>query len=851
MSLSNNPFSITIAGVADRLWTSKMFDLLTLTQLRLAIFLVALSTSSIDLVVGVELPSADQRFDDGVVPEVPDFRKHVSPLFGRLGCNGRACHGSFQGQGGFRLSLFGYDFDADSRAVREGDSPRISLASPVGSLLLHKPTHEDEHGGGERMKVDSWEYRLLRRWIESGAKYDRERKLELTALTIEPREVVFLRDSETRSIRVTAAWSDGTSEDVTPLCRFQINDESIATVGKDGVIISGNRGDTHLVVFYDHRVAVSEIIRAGSSQVSREYPNVPLPTRIDELVDAKLRKLGIIPSSLCTDSQFLRRVSLDVTGTLPTPDEIRNFIADISLDKRSRKIEELLGRSTYVARWSTKLCDLTGNSPRHFQDQAPPEEYARDWYAWIARRVTENIPYDQIVEGIVLGRSRRVDQTYDEYVAEQSSYYRHQDPSDFTSRDNMPYFWAKHNMRTPEERSLGFSYSFLGVRIECAQCHKHPFDRWTQDDFKGFMAFFEAVGFGVPPTDRKTHQAFLTKLGDQGNQAQRERARLTRAQRGEIVPWQEVYIADVGSSIEKGKVTKNKTDLAPRVLGGLEVNVRDFDDPRRPLMNWLRDKENPYFAKAFVNRVWSEYFGVGIIHPTDDLNQANPPSNAALLDYLVERFIEHGYDMKWLHREIVKSDAYQRSMATNDTNDQDEKNFSRSLARRLPAAILFDAIEQATSDHAQLQRATVDVAERAIGPTGGAFVGRWSGDGYASKVFGRSDRMTLCDCSASNEPNLLQAIYMQNDKDLLAAIDRQKGWLQEIRKGMAKQSKAVREKQFPELIEEVFLRTVSRLPTASETEKVMAGLFTTDDPIEGFREVLWSLLNMREFLTNH
>ncbi|MGH7130112.1 MAG: DUF1553 domain-containing protein, partial [Planctomycetaceae bacterium] len=345
----------------------------------------------------------------------------------------------------------------------------------------------------------------------------------------------------------------------------------------------------------------------------------------------------------------------------------------------------------------TKLCEITGNSPRHFADNAPPDEYARHWYEWIARRVRENVPYDELVAGIVLGRSRRPGESYQDYVEEESAYYREEEPLDFTARETMPYYWAKRGTRLPEERALNFSYAFLGVRIECAQCHKHPFDRWKQEDFKAFTALFETVGYGVAPEDRKLYQKMIDELGDRGNQAQRVRARLVRAQNGQVVPWLEVFLSEPGTRVEKGRLVKAASQVAPRVLGGEELELEQGDDPRRPLMEWMRSEDNPYFARVFVNRVWAEYFGVGIINPPDDMNQANPPSNAALLDYLEDGFINHGFDMKWLHREIANSQAYQRCLTSNDTNRLDERNFSRATARRLPAAVLFDAITQATA----------------------------------------------------------------------------------------------------------------------------------------------------------
>jgi hypothetical protein len=802
-------------------------------------------------VAGEAIRPATERFEPADVSEVPDFRRHLLPLLGRLGCNGRTCHGSFQGQGGFRLSLFGYDFQADHAALTGGDEPRTSVKNPAESLILHKPTHEDEHGGGARFKPGGWEHHLIQRWIEAGAIGVKQEDTVTVQLEIEPSEVLFDSAGQRTALRVLAHWSDGSVEDVTPLCRYQTNDESIAEVDASGVVASKERGDTHVVVFYDSAVAVVPVLRPVSDQVGERYPGVATPSKIDKLIVAKLRKLGIVPSELCSDSEFLRRVSLDMTGTLPTPQEVQAFLADALPTKRAAKIDELLERPTYVARWTTKLCEITGNSPRHFQDQAPPEEYARHWYEWIERRVRENVPYDQIVAGIALGRSRQPGQTYQEFIAEETAYHREEGPADFSAREDMPYYWAKHTTRLPEERALNFSYAFLGVRIECAQCHKHPFDQWTQSDFKSFTALFERVGFGVAPDDRKTHNEMIKALGDKGNQGQRVRARLERAKRGEVVPWLEIYLAEPGMRVEKDKVVKSPQSVAPRVLGGSEIKLAPDDDPRQALVEWMRRKDNPYFARVFINRIWAEYFGIGIINPPDDMNLANPPSNAALLDYLAEGFVDHGFDMKWMHREIANSLAYQRALRSNETNRLDERNFSRAVARRMPAEVLLDAVTQATANSEELARAAADVEERAIGPKGGALVGRYRDGEYAATVFGRSARDANCDCSASNEPNMLQAIYLRNDKDLLAAMERKNGWLQEVRTRLAKPPAGDKTAELTALVNDAFLRTLSRPATAAEIERALAHFDRVGDPNEGLHELLWALLNLREFITNH
>ncbi len=870
---------------------------------------------------------ASERFSTDAATEVPDFQRHVLPLMGRLGCNTRSCHGSFQGRGGFRLSLFGYDFKADHEALLAKDTGRVDLETPEISKILQKPTLGIPHKGGKRMEENSWAYRMFTRWIEHGAK-SVTNNVRFARLDVSPSEIVFNGEGKTIPLKVVAHWADGTAEDVTCISRFRTNDESVAEISESGIVTSKGKGDTHIVAFYDNGVAVAQVLFPVSDKTGPKYPEVPTPTKIDTLVVAKLRKLGIVPSAISNDGEFLRRVSLDLTGTLPNPSEIEAFLADTSPSKRAAKINELLARPTYAAWWATKLCDITGDNPKQFAGNVLNEQLAAQWYSWIERRVRENMPYDKLVAGIVLATSKKPGQSYEDFIKEQSSYFRDDKPADYSARETMPHYWSRKMMQ-PEDRALAFSYAFLGVRLECAQCHKHPFDQWTQDDFKSFTAFFTPVRFGVSPTSREKNVALRKELGlDKlmGGMLQRELGKL--AKEGKEVPWQEVFVnpGNRPAPAKKKQQAKQKdvvaTVIHPKLLGGKEVNLAMVTDPRTPVMDWMRSKDNPYFAKAFVNRVWANDFGRGIVNPPDDMNQANPPGNAALLDYLAKGFIEHKFDMKWVHREIMLSDTYQRSWKTNDTNHLDEKNFSRAVLRRLPAEVLIDAAQAATATSKDLAgfSTTAGLAERAIGPKGGAALARRGPNGgdFASKVFGRSPRDTNCDCSSSNEPNLLQSIYLQNDQEMLASIDRPSGWLNE-RTGVTSKSKLAdrkatgqsitslnkriteleaqaetykkagteKEKSLKDtelqisarrddlnkaqkrldamgpdqpvqpafdpvtVIREAYLRTLSRRPTEAEATRAREYLDTAGDNAKGLRDLLWALLNTKEFVTNH
>lgn len=802
---------------------------------------------------GEVLPPARDRYA-AATDETPDFQRHVLPLMGRLGCNGRACHGSFQGAGGFRLSLFGYDFNTDHQALLEKDQGRVDTEAPELSLILQKPTLTIPHKGGRRMEVDLWAYRLFARWVEAGAP-PADGANQFDRLEITPSEIRFDGDGQTTPLRVIAHWKDGSREDVTCLSRFRTNDEAVAEVNEEGVVATRGAGDTHIVAFYDNGVAAVPVLRPVSDRIGPDYPETPAPTEIDRLVVAKLRKLGIVPSAVCTDAEFLRRAAIDLTGSLPMPEEVQAFLADPSPEKRARKIDELMERPAYAAYWSNRLCELTGDTSRAFVNTPGGDMMARHWYAWIERRLAENRPYDELVAGIVLATSRQDDQSFEDYLEEESSYYREDDPADFTDRPTMPYYWARRTVRSPEDKALHFSYAFLGVRLECAQCHKHPFDQWTQTDFKDFTAFFRRINYGNAPGTKEIARSIEKKLdlGDKkGNQLQRELAKLVRE--GEVVPWLEVFITAPKRRPPAGKDQNKPAGDAnlgptPRVLGGASGAQADADDdPRAPLMEWMRRPDNPYFARAFVNRVWTNHFGRGLIDPPDDLSLANPPSNAALLDYLTESFVRGGFDIKALHRLILLSDTYQRSWRPNDTNGHDQRNFSRALVRRLPAEVLLDAVAQASAADAALPAFATNMESRAIGPIQGAGAGRRA-DEYAGRVFGRSNRDTNCDCSRSDEPNLLQAVYLQNDGQMLTALDRDNGWIHEQAERLGESSPPPEARR--QLIERAYLRTLNRLPNASEEAAALAYFEAEPSADAGLRGILWALLNTKEFITNH
>ncbi len=908
-----------------------------LAVLPLAAFGLVIQQTKTGHAADTKLATAETRWKDLAKAEDPSFRRHVVPLMSRTGCSGRECHGAFSGQGGFQLSLFGYDFDKDHKAINaESDNgPRVDPAHPTDSLILLKSTNEEKHKGKERIAKGSWEYNLLLKWVQGGAKNDTVETGEFDQLVVEPGEIVFAKQGDAQQLRVMAHWKDGTVEDVTQLTRFRTNDESVADVSATGLVTCKEKGDTHIVVFYDNGVQPVPTMLPASEFTAAKFPKVPTRTKLDELVLNKLRKAGIVPSEICTDAEFLRRVSLDMTATLPTPEQVRAFLADRSLDKRAKKIEALLATPGYAAWWTTLLCDYSGNNPRQINNNSGDlplaDRFSRQWYDWIQKRVADNVGYDKIVEGIVLATGRtKPGQTYEEFALEMGSYFRDENRADFAARPNMPYFWTRTNVRKPEEKALAFAHTFLGVRIECAQCHKHPFDQWTQTDFKQFQAFFEPVNYGDsrPGSEAITYNSTLKgieqrfgydkKLQKNRREYREELTKLLRA--GELLPFRELYVnapkqqrAPSAEEIERRKMKDPTFDgrvFTPKILGGDEVMLTTYPDPREPLMAWLRAKQNPYFARAFVNRAWAVYFGRGIVEPADDMNLANPPSNKELMDYLAAGFAKSGYDMKWLHRTIANSDTYQRSWRVTPSNELDDKNFSHARIRRLPAEMVFDSIVIATASSSAQAKIAADVENRAIGPNASISGKAKGSDNYTLNTFGKPARNANCDCERTGDPTLLQTIYTRNDPALLALVDSAKrdgsGWIEQLRREAGAESspehlrddlakfeankqrstaqpaerdedrREKRERQIAELderiqrtraeldrarqrkpvdfnraIEEVFLRTVSRPPTGDEFEKAKADLTAANNPVDGVRELFWAMLNTREFMVNH
>lgn len=885
-----------------------------------------------------ERPEIAARFAPGS-KEVPSFQRHVSPLLGRLGCNGRSCHGSFQGQGGFQLSLFGYDFAADSRALLAEGSGRVDRDDPEESLILSKPIDAEGHGGGKRFAVGGWEYNLLRNWIAAGA-LSADEPERLVELRVVPESIDFSRTDATelntpglktgkqQQLQVIARWADGSEEDVTAVARFQTKDPALAEVDERGLVSSGLPGDTHVIVSYDNAVLAVEVyrpvgpVRPAPAGVSAEW------RELDQLVQKKLDRLGLDRSAEVDDLTFLRRVSLDLCGTLPTPAEIKQFVLDTRPDKRARKIDELLESPAYAATWTTFFCDMTGNNSQELRDVSMNSDVAAQlWYDWIFDRVRRNVPYSELVRGIVLGKSRSNEESYTEYCERMSRLLVEQQTTEFVSRDSMPFFWMRRETQSLDERAISFAHAFLGVQIQCAQCHKHPFDQWSKEDFAQFSQFFSGVDFnrGRPksPQEREEMVAILERLGitpnSRGGNLQQQIAEALKA--GKTVPVPQLYVTKpkIQRTREEQQALAKSGKRGPlyyteaKLLGGEALDLRGVADVRELVVKWMLEADNPYFARALVNRVWAHYFGVGIVNPVGDLSRANPPSNGPLLDYLTAGFVRSGYDLKWLHREITLSRTYQTSWEVTPLNAADRKNFSHALTRRMSAEAVVDSCLQATASRGENARFRETLDNRAIAIAGTALAranNRERNASFALDAFGRSTRSNNCDCDRSNETSLIQTVYLQNDRDMHALLARPNGWVGEVRKELAPPAKpgllpaeelrsriartrrqqdvarkaenlqqvgqlerrleqlekqleaaiaAERKQQGSKaaaaqreaLVVEAYLRTLSRFPTAAEVARCEHFFEESPDLAAGLSGVLWALLNTKEFIVNH
>lgn len=759
--------------------------------------------------------------------ESVDFERHVMGLFGRMGCNAGSCHGSFQGKGGFRLSLFGYAPDKDYLAVtRDNFGRRINRADPDRSLLLLKATGQIEHGGGVRFRKGTWQYDILRRWIVEGTPWT-PGSGDVTAVTVTPAELAFGKPKESVSLHVKARFSDGSEADITPFCDFRTNDDAVAEVASSGTVRSVRAGSTAVVVSYRGNVLPVRVLVPMELPAGFQYPRVAEVNYIDREVFARLKLLNMVPSELSSDAEFLRRVTIDTIGQLPTPDEVRAFLADRAPDKRAKKIDELLSNPLHAALWATKLCDITGNDTLSLE--APNQLRAKRsqmWHDWFRKRVAENMPYDRIVHGVLCASSRegKAPEDWLEQVKLVDNAIQKGFDATYAERETLDLYWRRQQQVPIEQWGERTAAAFMGVRIECAQCHKHPFDRWSQADYRAYANVFGQVVFGQSPEAKK--------LIDEENKVRKEAAK-----NNQQILVREVFVLPTPNRSLPHPDTGAK--LPPKALGGPALPVVKGEDLREQLFEWLRSPQNPFFARSFVNRVWGHYLGVGIVHPVDDFSLANPPSNDKLLDALAKDFTEHGYDLRHIERAILNSRTYQLSAKPNETNKLDKNNYARAYIRPMMAEAVVDVLNSALGT---TEKFGPEVKPGSKAVEVGASQLQNPALAYAFRIFGRPPRTSACDCERAMEPALPQRLFLMTDATLLAKFNDPQGRLQKL--VGSKQSDR-------EVLDELFLATLTRLPSERERKAFASHLQSAANRRAAFTDTLWALINTREFILNH
>lgn len=716
-------------------------------------------------VVCVALANARETF--AADSHAPTFENDILPILSRFGCNMSGCHGKAEGQNGFKLSVFGFDPDADFRAIMmESRGRRVFPAAAEQSLLLQKASGVRPHGGGVRIPSERPEYETLKAWIAAGLPRSSPEDPVVVKIVVSPREQQ-LAPGSSQAIRVTATWSDRREEDVTRLARFQSNNEGLATVDENGLVTVGqNPGVVAVMANFMGHVDVFQALVPRSESLD----DAALPIRsnfVDDLVYRRLTQLHIAPSELCTDAEFLRRAQLDLIGKLPSVDEARNFLEDKRADRRALLVRRLTERPEFADYWALKLADLL-----RVDRQALGHKAARAQHRWIRESLANNKPLDQFAREIL---------TAEGPLAESPQGYLYK--------------------TVPEAGKLAstLSQSLLGVRIECAQCHHHPYDRWGQTDYAGMAAYF------APLQTKKSN-------------------------------WGDVLVT-AGESVMKHPRTGE--NVAAHPLGQPPSQERSKGDQRAELAHWVTSPENPFFARSWANRLWAHMLGRGLVEPVDDFRLTNPPSNPELLDALAQELITSKYDLRALLRTIAASRVYQHSSAPNPTNERDQQNYSRYLLKRLDAEVLLDAVCDTTG-----------VPEKFDGvPLGARAVELWDSqvDHYFLRLFGRPTRQSVCECERVGEPSVAQVLHLLNSGRVHEKLSREDGRVRRLTHTIVGDEA---------LAEELYLTFFTRLPSEHErrtaiqylTQASLAGEVARHEAAE---DLAWSMLNSLEFVFNH
>jgi hypothetical protein len=695
-----------------------------------------------------------------------DFRTEVVPLLSRLGCNAGGCHGKASGQNGFKLSLFGSDPVFDHEAIaREARGRRILPAAPAQSLLLLKATGQVSHGGGRRIAADSEEYWVLRRWIEAGTPASAPGAAAVVRLRVTPGDRV-LKHGEGQQLAVVAVYADGGERDVTRQAEYFGNLDTVATVDRDGWVEARQQsGEAALMARYLGHVAVFRAI-VPHGEPLKDMPDFHANNYVDELAAARWKKLGLRPSPPCDDSTFLRRVTVDLCGRLPTADEARAFLADGAADKRARLIDRLLDSPDYPAFFAMRWGSILRNS-----NLAGATQAAYAFHDWIKDQIARNRPYDEFVRGIVAAAG------------------------EWQDAPAVNWYWQMRDDQL-HQVTADTAQVFLGVRLQCARCHHHPYERWSQDDYYGLAGFFTRLGrksFGEPP------------------------------------PY---YAASSVTTGEKDPRTGKAPE--PKYPDGPAAKFAPEEDPRHALVDWMVRPDNPFFARALVNRLWGHFLGRGLYHEVDDMRDSNPPSNPELLDALAKDFVRHKFDVKHVIRTILNSRVYQLSSEPTEANRADRQNFARYYGRRMLAEVFFDAVNQATGTKANFSG--VAAGARAVDLPHEGF------GSYFLDTFDRPRRVTGCECERSSGATLAQVLLLANSDEVE----------NRLRSGDGLVAKLVKAKKTtPEVVEELYLTAYARRPTKAELEKATAYVEKQQSRQQALEDVLWVILNSKEFMFNH
>ena len=713
------------------------------------------------------------------------FSGHVMPVLTRQGCNTGACHGAVAGKGGFRLSLLAYDPPADFYTItREARGRRVELGDPAQSLLITKPTMATPHKGGKRLDTRSREYRILAEWIAGGGQPPSDEDAAIERIEVSP-SLSVLKKGTTQNFIVTAFYDDGSSQDVTDWARFASADEAIAIVNEHGLVEVIGHGEGAVTALFSSKIAIARVRSPFPNTIAPAvFTSAPKANFIDELVLAQLEQLSLQPSGRSSDDDFIRRAFFDTIGTLPTVKETRAFLADTSPDKRKKMIDQLLQREEFVDYWSYRWSDVFLVNGALLRPEA-----VKTYYEWIRAGVGANLPWDKMAREVITAKGA-------------------------STGNGATNFYAVH--QDPETIAENVSQAFLSLSINCAKCHDHPLEKWTNDQYYAFANLFSRVRAKGWGGDTRSGDGIRT-----------------------------LYVEERGELIQP----RTGKPQIPAPLDGTPLDPDDTGDRREALADWLTAPDNPHFARSITNRVWAAYFGRGLVEPVDDLRASNPASNEPLLEALSAYLVENKFDLKALMRVILESETYQRSGEVLSENRDDPKYLSRHFPRRLMAEVLHDAITDVTGVNAVFNKLALNDGSTADTDfykegTGALELYDSAVQSYFLKTFGRNDREITCECERSNQPSMIQVLHLANGDTLNGKLADTKSIIERM---------LAEKKTDAAIVDEAFLATLTRLPQPHEREGFLALLTGAGESERrvAIEDLFWGLMTSREFLFQH